>query len=168
MLTECYPLDYVTHSLLFRELFLDFFFSLMHECVEMYMDDFNAYGDSFNKALVNLEKVLNRCRETNLALSNEKCNMLLAKGIVLRHHISFVGIKVYFAKIEVIDNLVTPATQREVRDFMGHAGYYKRFIETFTKITSHLFKLLAKEVDFCWSDDCQKTYENLKHIFFQP
>jgi len=58
------------------------------------MDDFTVYGDYFNETLKNLEKVLTICKETNLALSREKCFMMFNKGLVLGHHISRYGIKV--------------------------------------------------------------------------
>ena len=62
--------------------------------------------------------------------------MLLTEGIVLGHHISSQGIKVDPAKIEVIVGLPSQKTQKEVRSFLGHAGYYRRFIENFTKIAA--------------------------------
>lgn len=58
------------------------------------MDDFTIYGNTFEEALVNLEKVLLRCRETNLSLSHEKCNMTMNAKIVLGHHISLTEIQV--------------------------------------------------------------------------
>ena len=88
------------------------------------MDDFTVYGNTYEEALDNLEKVLVRCQETNLSLSHEKCKMLLIKGIVLGHHVSSQGIKVDPTKIEVISSLPSPTTQKEVRSFLGHAGYY--------------------------------------------
>ena len=126
------------------------------------MDEFTAYGNNFQEALDNLEKVLIQCQETNLALSHEKCKMLLTEGIVSRHHISSQGIKVDPAKIEVIVGLPSPKTQKEVRSFLGHAGYYRRFIENFTKIATPMFKLLTKESEFQWTKYCQNAFEILK------
>ena len=57
-------------------------------------------------------------------------------------------------KIEVITNLSPPRTQKEVRSFLGHAGYYHIFIKEFTKIVAPLFKLLVKDVNFIWDDSC--------------
>jgi hypothetical protein len=102
------------------------------------MDDFTMYGDTFQEALDNLEKVLIRCQETNLSLSNEKCHMLRTEGDVLGHHISPAGIQVDPSKIEVICELPVPKTQKDDRSFLGHAGYYQRFIENFTKLASPL------------------------------
>ena len=112
------------------------------------MDGFIAYGNTFQEALDSLDKVLIRCQETNLSLSHEKYKMLLTKGIVLGHHVSSQGIKVDPMKIEVIVGLPSPKTQKEVRRFLGHAIYYRHFIENFTKIAAPMFKLLTKDVEF--------------------
>jgi len=98
----------------------------------------------------------------NLSLSHEKCKMLLTEGIVLGHHVSSQGIKVDPAKIEVIVGLPSPKTQKEVRSFLGHAGYYRHFIENFTKITAPMFKLLTKDSEFQWTESCQNAFEILK------
>jgi hypothetical protein len=146
----------------FQRVVLGIFADLIHDCVEVYMDDFIVYGDTFEEDLNNLEIFLIRCQETNLALSHEKCRMLSTEGIVLGHHLSLEGIKVDPAKINIIFKLPSPKTQKEVRSFLGHAGYYHRFIENFTKITSPMFKLLTKDVEFCWNDNCQIAFDTLK------
>jgi hypothetical protein len=74
--------------------------------------------------------------------------MLLTEGVVLGHHVSSEGIKVDLAKIEVIFRLPPPKTQKEVIIFLGHVGYYRRFIENFTKIVALIFGLLIKDVYF--------------------
>eukprot|EP00253_Pinus_taeda_P028776 PITA_28776 len=85
-----------------------------------------VYGDSFEEALENLEKVLIRCKETNLSLSHEKYFMMFTEGIVLGHHISRDGIKVDRSKVEVISKLPIPNCQKDVRIFLGFTRYYKR------------------------------------------
>jgi hypothetical protein len=126
------------------------------------MDDFTVYGDNFQEAVENLEKVLARCQETNLSLSHVKFHMLRTEGVVLGHHISPTGIQVDPAKIKVICDLPVPATQKDVDNFLGHARYYRRFIENFTKITSPLFQLITKSTEFTWNDQCQTAFETLK------
>jgi hypothetical protein len=66
------------------------------------MDDFSVYGTSFDNHLHNLDKVLQRCEETNLVLNWEKCHFMVNQGIVLGHKISERGIEVDRAKVEVI------------------------------------------------------------------
>jgi len=130
------------------------------------MDEFTLYGNTYKEALDNLKKFLIRCQEMNLSLSHEKCKMLLTEGVVLGHHISYEGIKVYLAKIEVIVKTPPPKTQKEVRIFLRYARYYRRFIENFTKIFAPMFGLLTKDVDFIWTYQCQTTFETLKDKLF--
>ena len=79
--------------------------------------------------------------------------------MVLGHHVSSEGIKVDPAKIEVIIRLPPPKNQKEVRNFLGHVGYYQRFIKNFTKIVGPMFGLLIKDVDFVWTKHCQTAFE---------
>ena len=72
----------------------------------------------------------------------------MQEGIVLGHFISAAGIQVDLAKIEVIQTLPIPTKSKDVRSFLGHAGYYRNFIKDFRKIASPLYKLLTKEVEF--------------------
>ena len=74
--------------------------------------------------------------------------MMLIEGIVLGHHVSSTGIKVDPTKIEVISKLPPPQTQKDVRSFLGHVGYYRIFIENFTKIATPMFKPLTKDANF--------------------
>jgi hypothetical protein len=146
----------------FQREILNIFSELIHDKVEIYMDDFTPYGNSFDEALDNLDKVLQRCREMNLSLSNEKCNMMMNEGIVLGHHLSSRGIEVDKDKIKIITLLPTPLKPKDVRRFLGHARYYRRFIKDFSKIASPLFTLLSKDVDYCWTLNCQQDFETIK------
>ena len=112
------------------------------------MDNFTVYADSFDDCLYNLKKVLERCIETNLVLNYEKCHFMVDQGIILGHVVSARGIEVDKAKIDVIRSLPYPTCVREVRSFLSHAGFYRRFIKDFTKIAQPLCKLLQKDVTF--------------------
>jgi hypothetical protein len=89
--------------------------------------------------------------------------MMMSEGIVLGHFISSQGIQVDPSKIQVIKDLPTPKIQTEVRSFLGHAGYYRRFIKKISKIASPLFVLLMKNVEFKWTNSCQEAFNTLKH-----
>lgn len=88
--------------------------------------------------------------------------MMFTEGIVLGHYISGYGIKVDKSKVEVISKLSIPIFQKDVRIFLGFTGYYRRFIENFTKIASPLFKLLTNNCEFNWNPHCQLAFETLK------
>ena len=128
------------------------------------MDDFSVYGDSFDRCLENLALVLKRCMETNLVLNWEKCDFMVEQGIVLGHVIYSRGIEVDKSKINIMHSLPPPKNVREVHSFLGHAGFYRRFIKDLSKITISLCKLLQKDVEFHFDDKCKEAFEILKGL----
>lgn len=97
-----------------------------------------------------------------LCLSNENFLVLSDQGIVLGHHISSKGIEVDLAKVKIILELPSLQKQKDAKSFLGHAGYYHRFIKYFSKITSPTFILLIKDTYFQWYEECQETFETIK------
>ncbi|KAL4296061.1 hypothetical protein GQ457_12G015110 [Hibiscus cannabinus] len=138
------------------------FYDLNEDCLEIFMDDFSTFGKDFDSCLSNLEKVLIRCKETNLVLNWEKCHFMVDEGIVLSHKISSKGMEVDQAKIDVISKLPPPTTVKGIRSFLGHAGFYRRFIEDFSKITKSLCSLLEQGRQFDFNEDCTKAFNLLK------
>ena len=129
------------------------FSDFIEEIMKVFMDDFSVHGTSFDNCLANLEKVLKRCGEVDLVLNWEKCHFMVKEGIVLSHVISERGIEVDRAKIETVEKLppptVPPPTDiKSLRSFLGHAGFYRRFIKDFSKITKPLTQLLQKDVEY--------------------
>ena len=130
--------------------------------MEVYMDDITVYGGNFEECLTNLEAILQRCIEKNLVLNWEKCHFMVNQGIVLGHIISSRGIEVDKAKIELISKLPSPTNVKTVRQFLGHAGFYRIFMKDFSKIAKPLYKLLEKDAKFIWEKECQESFEELK------
>jgi hypothetical protein len=130
--------------------------------MEIFLDDFSVFGSSFEECLHHLTLVLVRCKEKNLVLNWEKCHFMVKQGIVLGHVISHRGIEVDKAKVNLISNLSSPRTVKEIRSFLGHAGFYRRFIKDFSKIVRPLCSLLAKDALFDFNDECHATFDILK------
>ncbi|KAL9357253.1 hypothetical protein Peur_050506 [Populus x canadensis] len=146
----------------FQRCMMSIFSDYVERIIEVFMDDFTVYGDSFDKCLENLSLILKRCIETNLVLNYEKYYFMVEQGIVLGHVVSSRGLEVDKAKIDVISSLPYPSCMREVRSFLGHAGFYRCFIKDFSKITAPLCRLLAKEVDFVFDQACKDAHDELK------
>ncbi|RDY10714.1 Retrovirus-related Pol polyprotein from transposon 17.6, partial [Mucuna pruriens] len=110
----------------------------------------------------NLSKVLTRCTNTNLVLNFERCHFMVIEGIVLGHLVSNRGIEVDKAKIDIITSLPNPTSMGEVCSFLGHIGFYRRFIKNFSKITLSLSKLLQKNVEFKFDQPFIEAFKELK------
>ncbi|GJV55421.1 reverse transcriptase domain-containing protein [Tanacetum coccineum] len=148
----------------FQRCMMAIFHDMIEKTMEVFMDDFSVFRDSFDSCLSNLEKMLKRCEDTNLVLNWEKCHFMCREGIVLGHKISKSGIEVDRAKVDVIAKLPHPTTVKGVRSFLGHAGFYRRFIQDFSKIARPMTHLLEKETPFVFSKDCIESFQTLKKI----
>ena len=135
---------------------------LAEEVMEIFMDDFTVYGSSFENCLHNLGTVLQRCQDKNLAMDWEKCQFMVTEGIVLGHMISVAGLEVDQSKVSIIKNLMPPTTVKGIRSFLGHAGFYRRFIKDFSKIVKSLCRLLEKDTKFKFDESCPRSFEEIK------
>jgi len=105
---------------------------------------------------------LERCRQIQLALNLKKCIFLTPIGILLGHIVCKDGIKVDMAKIKIILDLKPPTNPKQIRVFLGHTGYYRKFIRHYSDITFPLNELLRHDVEFNWTKDCNESFERLK------
>ena len=87
---------------------------------------------------------------------------MVREGIVLGHRVSERGIEVDKAKIDVIEQLPPPTNIKGIRSFLGHAGFYRRFIKDFSQIARPLTSLLVKDVPFNFDDECLNSFHILK------
>nr|GEW11757.1 reverse transcriptase domain-containing protein [Tanacetum cinerariifolium] len=116
-----------------RRCMMAIFHDMIEQNMEVFMDDFSIFGNSFSTCLSNLEKMLKRCKDTKLALNWEKSHFMMKEGIVLGHKISKKGIEVDKAKIE-----------------------------DFSKISRPMTHLLEKNAPFVFSNDCIQAFRTLK------
>ena len=87
---------------------------------------------------------------------------MVIKGIVLGHMIYAVGMKVDQEKVSNIKNLLPPTTVKGIRSFLGHAGFYRRFIRDFSKIAKSLCRLLEKYAKFKFDESCHRYFEEIR------
>ncbi|GKC11423.1 reverse transcriptase domain-containing protein [Tanacetum coccineum] len=132
------------------------FYDMIKETMEVFMDDFSVFKDSFSSCLSHLDKMLKWCEDTNLVLNWDKCHFMVKEGIVL-------GIEVDRAKVDVIAKLPHPTSVKGVQSFLGHVKFYRRFIKNFSKIARPMTHLLEKETSFIFSKECIEAFEILKN-----
>ncbi|KAL0548854.1 hypothetical protein IC582_013330 [Cucumis melo] len=138
----------------FRE-FLDTF-------VIVFIDDILIYSKTEAEHEEHLRMVLQTLRDNKLYAKFSKCEFWLKQVSFLGHVVSKAGVSVDPAKIEAVTGWTRPSTVSEVRSFLGLAGYYRRFVENFSRIATPLTQLTRKGVPFVWSKACEDSFQNLK------
>ena len=138
------------------------FLDMVEKTIKVFMDDISVLRNSFDNCLENLRSVLNRCEESNLLLNWDKCHFMVQEGIVLGHLISIRGIEVDKEKIEAIEKLPPPSSVKGIRSFVGHAGFYRRFIKDFSRIAKPLSSLLVQGTPFDFDEQCVQAFLVLK------
>ncbi|KAL0413224.1 UNVERIFIED_CONTAM: Retrovirus-related Pol polyprotein from transposon.6 [Sesamum radiatum] len=122
------------------------FSDYVKQFIEVFMDDFTVYDNSFNDCLNKLARVLERCIEKNLVLNYEKCHFMVDQGLILGHIVSSRGIEVDQARINIIKSLPYPASVQEILSFLGHP----------------LCKLPQKDEAFEFDEACKLAFNKLK------
>nr|GEY64333.1 reverse transcriptase domain-containing protein [Tanacetum cinerariifolium] len=146
----------------FQRCMMAIFHDMIEKTMEVFMDDFSVFENSFQSCLSHLEKMLKRCEDTNLFLNWEKSHFMVKEGIFLGYKISKEGIEVDKAKVDVITKLPHSVTIKGIQSFLGHVGFYRRFIKYFSKIARPMTCLLKKDTPFIFSKGCVEAYQTLK------
>nr|GEU95778.1 reverse transcriptase domain-containing protein [Tanacetum cinerariifolium] len=146
----------------FQRCMMESFHDMIEKTMEVFMDDFSVFKNLFQSCLSHLEKMLKQCEDTNLCLNWENSHFMVKEGIVLGHKISKKGIVVDKAKVDVISKLPHPKTVKGIRSFLGHAGFFRRFIKDFSKIARPITRLLEKDTSFIFCQECVDAFQTLK------
>nr|GEY23311.1 reverse transcriptase domain-containing protein [Tanacetum cinerariifolium] len=158
----------------FQRCMMAIFHDMIKKTIEVFIDDFLVFENSFQACLSHLEKMLKRCEDPNLCLNWEKSHFMVKEGIVLGHKISKNGIEVNKSKVDVIPKLPYPTIVKGIQRFLGHAGFYRRFMKDFSKIARPMTHLLEKYTPFLFSKECVEAIQTLKrklikaHILIAP
>ncbi|GJY79412.1 reverse transcriptase domain-containing protein [Tanacetum coccineum] len=140
----------------FQRCMMAIFHDMIEKTMEVFMDDFSVFGNSFENCLSHVDKMLQRCEDTNLCLNWEKSHFMVKEGIVLGHKISKKGIEVDKAKVDVIAKLPHPTT---VKVYTDHSTLKYLFAKKDSKARLLQWVLFLQEFDFNVIDT--KGAENL-------
>ena len=128
----------------------------------IYINDILIYSKTEEEHAEHLRLVLTKLREHRLYAKFSKCEFWLRELIFLGHVVSANGVAVIPDKVQSILEMKAPTTVKGIRRFLGLAGYYRRFIENFSKIASPLTELLKKDKKFVWSEKAEEAFQTLK------
>ena len=156
------PFGFTNAPTLFIDLMNRVFQSYLDRFVIVFIDDILVYSGSPEENLEHLRIVLQTLREWKLYTKLSKCQFWFDKVAFLGHVISAEGVSVDPLKTEVVVSWKPPKNVSEVKSFLVLAGYYRKFVEGFSRIATPLTKLTRKDVKYDWVDNCQQSFEELK------
>jgi hypothetical protein len=135
----------------------------------VFIDDILVYSKSKEEHAGHLHVVLQRLREHRLYAKLSKCDFWLKEIKFLGHTISQAGIAVDPDKVQEVMNWKPPTTVRQIRSFLGLAGYYRRFIPDFSRIAKPMTEVLKKGAKFVWGQKCEDAFHSLRqHLTTTP
>ncbi|KAL4011334.1 hypothetical protein IC575_028391 [Cucumis melo] len=146
----------------FMDLMNRVFKDFLDSFVIVFIDDILIYSKTEAEHEEHLHQVLETLQANKLYAKFSKCEFWLRKVTFLGHVVSSEGVSVDPAKIEAVTNWPRPSTVSEIRSFLGLAGYYRRFVEDFSRIASPLTQLTRKGTTFVWSPACERSFQELK------
>jgi hypothetical protein len=148
----------------FMSLMNGVFREYLDKFVQVFIDDILIYSRTTEEHDEHLRLVLQCLREHKLYGKLSKCSFYQSRIHYLGHVISGEGIAVDPAKVEAIMEWPAPTNVTEVRSFMGLAGYYRRFVEGFSKIANPITELQKKNKKFVWTEKCAEAFRRLKEL----
>lgn len=143
----------------FQRLMCHAFKEYLRIFLEVFMDDLCVHSLLRQEHIQHLSKVFDQCRLYRICLNPDKCKFMVWQGKILGHIVSANGIATDHDKIEVIVELPRPLHYKGVQIFMGHCGYYRRFIFMYAEVAKPLYALL---VEFEWTEECEESFLKLK------
>lgn len=142
------------------------FKNFLRKFVLIFFDDILVYSKTMEEHIIHLEHVFQLMRQNKLFAKGSKCAFAVDKVEYLGHFISGTGISTDPAKIQAVKEWPVPTNLKQLRGFLGLAGYYRRFVQNFGAIASPLHALTRREA-FLWSQEAQAAFDNLKEALCQ-
>ena len=155
------PFELCNAPATFQWCMLSIFSDLVERFLEVFMDDFPSLEIPSQNAFT-ISVWFSHDVEKRIWHWIGKCHFMAQQGIVLGHVISKKGIEVDKAKVHLIAHLLPPRSVKKIISFLGHAGFYRRFIQNFSKIAHPLTSLLVKDIPFVFTPECLEAFEILK------
>src|SRR3954465_5513566 len=138
------------------------FMEFLDKFVVVFINDILIYSKSNEEHEEHLRLIFEKLREHKMYAKFSKCEFWLNEVGFLGHIVSGDGVAVDPAKVSSVTEWESPKSVKEVRSFLGLAGYYRRFIDNFSKVAKPMTELLKKHKKFAWSEGCELSFQELK------
>ena len=132
-----------------------------------YLDDIIIFSKTEEEHLQHLEEIFIRLRKFGLKMKREKCSFFKKHIQYLGHLVSEDGFEPLPEKLESIRKMPAPRTAKEVKQFLGLIGYYRKFVPHFADISRPLTKLMHHNVVFEWTEQCSKAFNHLRELLME-
>ena len=130
----------------------------------VYIDDIIIFSKTYDQHLLDVQAVLECIEQASFFLRPEKCHFCVPEILYLGHVVSADGVRTDPAKIKKVLEIANPKNIVELRRFLGLAGYYRKFVQNFSRVVEPLRKLLYKDVTWNWTKECSAAVETIKHL----
>ncbi|KAJ8033855.1 hypothetical protein HOLleu_24223 [Holothuria leucospilota] len=130
----------------------------------VYLDDVIIFAKTFEEHVARFDQVLTRLKSSGLKLSPKKCHLFRQKVAFLGHVVSKDGVSTDPTKVAAVENWPRTNCVRDARRFLGLCSYYRKFVKNFTHIARPLHRLTEKGKQFLWTEECEKAFNELKHV----
>jgi len=162
------PFGVTNAPVVFMDYMNRIFRQFLNKFVVVFIEDILIYFKTQEEHAEHLRLVLGVLREKQLYAKLSKCEFWMDEVQFLDHVISAQGIVVDPTKVDAVVEWESPKSATEIRSFVGLAGYYRRFIEGFSKIVAPLTQLTRKDQPFTWTDKCEESFQDLKRRLTSP
>ena len=134
----------------------------------IYLDDIIVFGSTFDEHLKRVQEVLRCIQQAGLKLKPKKCQLFQQEVTFLGHVVNKDGVKPNPENVSKILNWPIPRNVTEVRQILGMASYYRKFVKDFAAIARPLIQLTKKDIPFEWTDDCDTSFSKIKECLTGP
>ena len=138
------------------------FTKYLDKFIIVFIDDILVYSKTREEHEEHLRIALQQLRDHKLYAKFSKCDFWLSKVHFLGHVVSKEGVSIDSIKVEAVSKWATPTSVTKIRHFLGLAGYYRRFVEGFSRIAAPLTSLMRKGKKYEWTKKCTKSFQELK------
>ena len=130
----------------------------------VYLDDIIIFSENLEEHILKLRRVFEQLSKYHVQLEPDKCEFLKTELQYLGHVVTEQGVRPDEKKVEAVKLFPTPKCTKDVKSFLGLAGYYRKFIAKFSHISAPLTRLLKKDVEWIWTQECEQSFIKLKSI----